>query len=90
MQYICAYLHASYMHISGICGVGFHLNGKTLQSRVVNMVFPHVFETRGGRLHTSYRCGCFTNPYQTVILWWKKVGLAEGELLGLKDTEGTE
>lgn len=78
------------MHISGICGVGFHLNGKTLQSRVVNMVFPHVFETRGGRLHTSYRCGCFTNPYQTVILWWKKVGLAEGELLGLKDTEGTE
>lgn len=70
--------------------LGFHLNGKTPQSRVVIMVLPHVCETRGGRLHTTYRFVCFTNPYQNVILWLKRVGLAEGELLGFKGTEGTE
>lgn len=48
--------------------LGFHLDGKTLQSRVAIMVFPYVFETRGGKLHTSYRGGCFTNQHQNVIL----------------------
>lgn len=48
------------------------------------MVFPHVFKMRGERLHT---CGCFTNPSQKVTfwyLWWKRLGLAEWELLGFK------
>lgn len=48
------------------------------------MVFPHVFKMRGERLHT---CGCFTNPSQKVTfwyLWWKRLGLAEWELLVFK------
>lgn len=84
------------MHMRGNCGVSGYLFGfhsKTLQSRLINMVFPHVFETRGGRLHRRYRCGCITIPYQNVffwLLWWKRVGLAERELPGFKDTELTE
>jgi len=47
----------------------FHLKGKILQSGMVNMVFPHVFKTRSGRLNTSYTGGRFTNPSQKVTFW---------------------
>lgn len=70
-----------------------HLKGKTLQSRMVDRVYPHVFKIGCGKPHTSYTCNCFTNPSQKVSfwhLWQKRVGLAGGELLEFVDTEGRE